>query len=560
MDQPDSSSVAGSSEYGQGEQPAELDATNHPCVHFNGGSEFDGHPRLRYIKRFHPEAYQELDHLREEVVGRYVAGAMRQGFQPTKKYLSEVFVYKDDQQRARMLARLDDYAGGYPGRLLIWVCEGDHLHVVHDCPHSNGQCRCFFGKTEDFRRNVRRPMRRIKYITEMDELDWSYVFLYFVVSKRENNPEVWIGGRLQRLPNSDEIIRWQDLQRKSREILDRETQRDGYHRGREDGYHEDCGSSVQTSVHKTGQKRSAPEGDRTVGLSQPTPSKQGKLSKYQKIKSTVESLLGEYFVLPATHLRDVLVEHAEADSLYDPGNDKCYAKACDYVQRRIIKFKLSDFRRLYEGKHPVFYANNLDPYTYYHDIQTSLKFVVGLLKWQYGDDDDRIREFLVNVRDWFNLIGWNGNNKINAIAIIGPQNCGKSYFWDMFAALAFNTGHVGSINNKNNMFAFQDIYSRRFVLGNELNFDSSAYDDMKKLCEGAAFNIRVKYEGDKIFTRAPVCLIANEIMEICNDPIFKDVRLHTMRWTQCPMLRASDKKPYPLCIFNLFDMYNVTLE
>nr|QTE03989.1 MAG: nonstructural protein 1 [Luscinia sibilans ambidensovirus] len=560
MDQPDSSSMAGSSDYGESQQPAELDNADNACVHFNGGSEFDGHPRLRYIKRFYPEAYQELDSLREEVVGRYVAGVMRESFQPTRKYISQVFVYKDSEQRTRMLTRLDDYAGGYPGRLLLYVDEGDHLHVVHDCPFSNGQCRCFFGKTEDFRRDVRRPMRRIKYLTEMDELDWTNVFLYFVVSKRENNPEVWIGGRLQRLPNSHEALRWQDLQRKSREILDREAQRDGHNRGREDGHHEDGGRPVQEGLYQTGQKRRADEGDRAGRSIQSPPAKQQRLSKYQKIKSTVESLLGEYFVLPATHLRDVLTEHPQADTLFDPVNDKCYAKACDYVQRRIIKYKLSDFRRLYEGKCPVFYANNLDPFTYYHDIETSLKFVVGLLKWQMGDDEDKIREFLVNVREWFNLIGWNGNNKINAIAIIGPQNCGKSYFWDMFAALAFNTGHIGTINNKTNQFAFQDVYSRRFVLGNELNFSDEALDDMKKLCEGAAFNIRVKYEGDKIFTRAPVCLIANQTMAICYNTIFKDVRLHTMWWKPCAMLRESNKKPYPLCIFDLFDMYNVNLE
>nr|QTE03985.1 MAG: nonstructural protein 1 [Luscinia sibilans ambidensovirus] len=557
MDQPDSSSVAGSSEYGESQQPAELDDADHSCVHFNGGSEFDGHPRLRYIKRFYPEAYQELDGIREEVVGRYVRGIMRSGFKPTRKYISEVFVYKDDQQRARMLARLDDYAGGYPGRLLLYVSEGDHLHVVHDCPYSNGQCRCFFGKTEDFRRDVRRPMRRIKYLSEMDELDWTHVFLYFVVSKRENNPEVWIGGRLQRLPNSDEIIRWQDLSRKSREILGREAERDGHHRGREDRHHEDRRRSIQESVHQAGQKRSADEGDRQPAL---PAAKQPRLSKYQKVKSTVESLLGEYFVLPAAHLRDVLVEHPLADTLYDPINDKCYAKAVDYVQRRIIKYKLSDFRRLYEGKRPVFYANSLDPFTYYHNIEDSVKFIVGLLKWQFMDDDDKIREFLVNVREWFNLEGWNGNNKINAVATIGPQNSGKSYFWDMFAALAFNTGHVGSINNKTNVFAMQDVYSRRFVLGNELNYDSSAYDDMKKLCEGAAFNIRVKYEGDKVFTRAPVCLIANQVMPICYDPIFKDVRLYTMYWRSCPLLRDSNKKPYPLAVFNLFELYNVNIE
>lgn len=76
-------------------------------------------------------------------------------------------------------------------------------------------------------------------------------------------------------------------------------------------------------------------------------------------------------------------------------------------------------------------------------------------------------------------------------------------------------------------------------------------------CKGTAFNIRVKYQGDKIFSKTPVLLISNFVLDICNDVHFKNVRLETIRWNTAKFLRDSNKKPYPLAIFNLFNMYNV---
>lgn len=544
--------MAGPSTSGQGEQLGELDTTKRSCFHLDGGCEQSGPPRLRYIKGKYGEAYKELEDIREEVVGRYVRAVMREGFKPTKKYVSDVFVYKDAQQRKRMLRRLDDSTGGYPGTILMWVDEGDHIHVIHDCPFSNGQCRCFFSKTEDFRRDVRGPMRRLRYITEMDELDWSNVFLYFVLSKWESNSQVWINGRLQREPHRDEIIQWENMCRRSREILEGEDERVRYHSGLEDGHHEDSGSVVQAGALQTRKKRSA-DGD--SGL----PSKKTKLSAFQKTVEQVQSLLGEYFVMPPVNLRNVIVNTEDTLDLYDPKNQNNYIAACKYVQSKIVKLKFSDFRRLYDGKRPVFYANNVDPFDYYHDIPTSTDIIVQLLRLQFNDDDDKVREFLTNVRDWFNLLGWEGNSKIQAICIVGAANSGKSFFFDMLACLAYNTGTIGKVNNKHNKFSFQEIVNRRFIIANELSMEDSAIDDFKKLCEGAAFNFSVKYESDGIHTKTPVCIISNRLLEICFHPDFKDVRLKTMHWKKAAFLAEFKKKAYPLAIFNVFDYYNIEI-
>lgn len=551
--------LGGIEDGGQGQQSTSMGEDLVRCEHFGGGSEFDGSTRLRYIRRLYPEAYKELEVLRELVVGRYVREITRQCISSTRKYSSEVYVYRDAEQHKRMLQRLSEYAICYPGKIILWTDEGDHLHVVHDCPHSNGQCRCFFRKHEDFRRDVRAPMRRLRWISEMDELDWTNVFLYFIVQKRESNSQVWIGGRLQRSPNRDEIVRWGDMQAKSREILAREDSRVRRDSESQERYSEDGGESISAEFQTHGKKRSCDEEVIVSRRPGGKPLHVPKKTKFQRISETVHTLLNEYFALPANHIRDILVYSKEAELLFDPCAEKGYQAACDVFTRKFINLKLKDLQEIYTNALPVFYANNIDPWVYYHDRKTSLKYVMDLLKYQYNDDEEQIKKFLINVRDWFNLLGWEGNPKMNALCVIGPPNSGKNYFWDMFCALAYNVGHIGRVNNKTNQFALQECYGRRLVVGNEISMEEGAKEDFKKLCEGTAFNIRVKYQGDKIFTKAPVLLISNFELDICYDYHFKNVRLHTIRWNTCELLKESVKKPYPTCVFDLFEIYNIPL-
>lgn len=560
MDGSTSMALAGTSKDEFTEQSPPMGENMVRCEHFNGGSEFDTTPRLRFIRKKFPEAYKKLEILRNDVVGRYVREITRESVNSTRKYSSDVYVYRDAEQHQRMLQRLSHYAISYPGKIIMWTDEGDHLHVIHDCPFSNGQCRCYFRKSEDFRRDVRTPMRRLRYIYEMDELDWTYVFLYFIMQKRESNSQVWIGGRLQRSPDRNEIVRWGDLQAESRQILDRETSRIRCHSESEERCSEDSGKSVPAEFEEIGKKRRYSEESRVLsqrsgGQSSNIPKK----SKFQRISETVHTLLNEYFALPATHIRDVLVYDKNVQTLFDPCCEKAYQASCDVFTRKFIKLKLEDLKEIYTNALPIFYANNVDPWTYYHDRTTSLKYIDQLLKYQYNDDEEEIQKLLTNIKEWFNLNGWNNNPKMNAVCVIGPPNSGKNYFWDMFCALAYNVGHIGRVNNKTNQFALQECYGRRMVVGNEISMEDGAKEDFKKLCEGTAFNIRVKYQGDKIFTKAPVLLISNFELDICYDVHFKNVRLTTIRWRKCELLKDSNKKPYPLCIFDLFNKYNIDL-
>ena len=71
-----------------------------------------------------------------------------------------------------------------------------------------------------------------------------------------------------------------------------------------------------------------------------------------------------------------------------------------------------------------------------------MKWIEDLLRFQYNDSEEEICKLLSRCVTWFNKEGVDGNLKMNTFYIIGPPNCGKNYFWDMWAAIAFNTGHI----------------------------------------------------------------------------------------------------------------------
>lgn len=238
-------------------------------------------------------------------------------------------------------------------------------------------------------------------------------------------------------------------------------------------------------------------------------------------------------------------------------------------QSSINSYSLLELKNLLDETTPIFYANNANnPFNYYHSREESFHYLLNLIKFQFNDNDDAIKDLLTNIKSWFNRKGWyiqNENNesilnqKINTIVIIGPPNAGKNYFWDCIVSIAINVGHIGRVNNKCNQFALQEVIDKRLIVGNEINMEDSAKDDFKKLCEGKALNVRVKHCPDGVYRRTPVLLLSNNNLEIVNDPTFRDVRLKCFFWKRCDMLKASSKQPYPMAIFDIFSYYNVSL-
>lgn len=527
--------------------PAESNIGIDKCEHYLGGSELNHSLRLRRINQKSPEAFQELASELQAVAGRWVDQIQRQKFGFTRKYLSQVLPVRDSQHHHRILERLRTKCVGYSGAFFLWVDEGDHFHIVHDCPYSNGQCRCSIFKDEDLRFSVRSPLRTIRRAGELDRIDWYNVFLYFLVSKWPCNSQVWIGGRLQESTHHDQVVRWRRLQEESRKILARQDEGIRHNDSREQSAVQDGGDAVPTSSGITREKRSITQG----GTSR-------KKSKFERISETVQTLLRDTYCIPADHIRDIYAHDPVSDCLYDPSAAKFVDAACTLFTQRVNHLTLRDFKELYDQCTPVFYCNGKDPFTYYHNRQYSANIIDKLLYHQCGGDEEAISMFLTNIVSWFNKDGLDGNPKCNALCVIGPPNSGKNYFFDMLSGIAFNVGHIGRVNNKTNNFALQECYGRRMIVGNEISMEDGALEDFKKLCEGTAFNIRVKFQGDKIFTKCPVLLISNYSLQITNHPHFEGIRSKTIRWNNASLLKESTLKPYPMCIFDILNKYNIS--
>lgn len=536
----------------------ELESNVEQCVHFTGGSEFDQPLRLRSTKRRSPERYKKLESELQSLAGDILATIPQGKFSPKKKYISQVLSFRNSGHRKEVLRRLVERLPGYPGDLFIWTDEGDHIHFVHDCPYSNGSCRCGIFKDELFRGTFRTNLRGARYINELDTVDWYNVFLYFVYSKWPCTSQIWTRGRLRRSPIASEIIRWKEVLRTTgKAVLAGQDQGVRHYNTEEESDSEYSGQVVRESASDTAEE--ARQGARRQTRKRRSLESIPKQSKFQRILQKVESLLDNACVIPPTHVKEIFAG-PEAIELHDPSKLKYYESSCNIWGMKFNRWTFGELAEFYKDKKPIFYANDINPFVYYHDMETSVYYVDALLKHQFGDDEDLITEFLINIQDWINKYGWEKNPKCNALAIIGPPNSGKNYFFDMLAALCCNVGHIGRVNNKTNQFALQDCVNRRLVVGNEISMEDGAREDFKKLCEGTAFNIRVKFQGDKIFTKAPVLLISNFQLDICTDPHFNNIRLKTLQWSRADLLKTSTLKPYPLCLFELYKMYNIFLQ
>ncbi|GFS56835.1 initiator protein NS1, partial [Trichonephila inaurata madagascariensis] len=503
------------------------------------------HLRLRAIKTLNPELYNSIKEELLDIFREPLGLLLGTPFSPTRRYVSDVLILGDRKERRSILQWIKGNGIDYPGNLYGYVEEETHVHVIHDCAYSNRSCRCRWRNHPGVRAAIKKPIRRPKYIRQFD---WLYVILYFYLSKRGGEKEIWINGRIRRLPGQLEDLRWKALCQRAQDVLEGQGEGVFNHAESEESLHEGNKQAVHQCVRGS--------------------SKKG--GRFEELCSLTQLLLSKYLCIPLTDVRKIILP-SNADhnlKLHDPVNERHYLAACKLFSQTINSYTLLELKELLDKTQPVFYSNSAtNPFKYYHDRKTSFTFLLDLLKFQCNDDEDKFRDLLYNIKNWFNKKGWYQidnneyklNNKINTIAVIGPPNAGKNYFWDCFAAIALNVGHIGRVNNKTNQFALQEVIDKRLIVGNEINMEEGAKDDFKKLCEGKALNVRVKHCPDGIYYRTPVLLLSNNNLDICNDPTFKDVRLKVFYWRKCELLKKSDKQPYPMAVFDLYSYFNVSL-
>ena len=109
-----------------------------------------------------------------------------------------------------------------------------------------------------------------------------------------------------------------------------------------------------------------------------------------------------------------------------------------------------------------------DPNSMYLTRTQSKQALLDFLDHQYNGDREAIIQFLYKVF----VICEKKLPKRNCLAVIGPPQCGKSWFFDCLTSYFLNVGYITSVN-RNNIFGLQEAHHRRIIHLNEFNCEVS---------------------------------------------------------------------------------------
>lgn len=281
-------------------------------------------------------------------------------------------------------------------------------------------------------------------------------------------------------------------------------------------------------------------------------------SKWERIQSKVEALLEKTAISPLEGIKSDQMFLNDGD-LTNPRNRLEVDEAIKIWSHKINNWSLGKFKEMYDRANLKDFKFSVSK-TYY-SLDESTIILDSLLKYQYGDDANRIKQFLQNL---VNILdkqpdGYPDiNPKCNAITVVSPPSAGKNFFFDTIFALLLNFGQLGTAN-KHNVFSFQDMANRRVVLWNEPNYSSDQTDYIKNVFEGGDVKARVKNQADTHIKRTPVIILTNNVVPFMVDIAFQD-RLVQEKWKTAPFLKDYKLKPYPLAFFKILEMYNIYFE
>lgn len=508
------------------------DVASNQSIH-SGTSSGRGTPEYRGIRTvgkidptYHQSMVQELSEMADNLVRRFE----QQSWDPVSRFFSDVFVYRSDGERLG-LERLLSNAGSNYRRHLFWFVTDvneHHIHCIHDCKFSNRSCRCAWRAEiiAKFPGSIKQAIGKRRFINQFTTDDWIDVFIYYCLRKWGKPQKIWIDGKSQGLPSASESLRWEEMQRKSSEIL------------------AGVNGRVPDNLFEEGQGNSenGPNVTRSGWINV-----RPKTTLFDTIIETVQALLEKFPTWPIRAIKKH-EEFRQNRVLINPQNAKAVEEAFTDFGLRLCNYTLRDFYDFYhkEGCEPIF-----SPSCVYYTLEESVEVVNDLLKFQFNDDEAAIASFLNDLVTVFER----KIEKFNTICFLSPPNSGKNFFLDMLIALSLNTGQY-TIANKLNNFAFQEGPDKRLIFWDEPNYCSSYTELLKLLLGGMAANVNVKNKMQGDVQRTPHFIMSNNPVDFMHDIAFK-TRIKVFRWKECSWLKDYDKKPYPLALFSLLIKYNI---
>lgn len=269
--------------------------------------------------------------------------------------------------------------------------------------------------------------------------------------------------------------------------------------------------------------------------------------KYANIKQKTKALLLKYYCSPLSAIRDV-EEFRNDDILTDPKSKDYIQASFDDFGKDINNYSIRDLYNNFKlyTKPPIFMASMA-----YGSLSESFEVIDNLLKFQFNDDEESICIFLKSLIDVLDK----KLPKTNTLCVQSPPSAGKNFFFDMIFAICLNYGQLGQAN-RNNVFAFQEAPNKRILIWNEPNYEATLTDTIKMMLGGDPYTVRVKHSFDQHVRRTPVIILTNTTVPFMVDTAFAD-RIVKFKWKKAPQLKDIDFKPYPMCLFDILNKYNI---
>ena len=252
--------------------------------------------------------------------------------------------------------------------------------------------------------------------------------------------------------------------------------------------------------------------------------------------------------------------------LRDPDIKKKYLRKLTYSKDKTLEyvdnyFKLmiedmewytfDDYRRILYNSNPSFGKPRNRMLSRHETFEALQKWLPA----QFGDLwKDEFMTF-VNIFD-------RNNGKQNTLAFQGPVSCGKTWFFEMFAALGISVGRLLG-HERGMIFGFSDLVNKRIAIADEYYFplgSSEHIEKMKMLTAGSGALVNVKHKSLQQVGYPPMFMAANEDLfkNIPNQRhFFVPERVYYKYLHSCPDLKIWLKgKQFgnPLALFDIFDL------
>ena len=424
-------------------------------------------------------------------------------------------------------------------RGLLQVCREDsHVHVVHDCNFSNGTCRCdWFKKAKTFGLHLRRDRSgtRRDSCRSRDISDIYRLILYYSTKGRSTVYQR-IAGETTRIPSEGYNLPETRPEGMYQSIREMEIQISG------DGTELRCDDTI-TFHDEPDERRSTQEPKR----------KRRKICFQEKVQLQVVQVLTENPICPPEAIVKTSVWRNNPDLRFKDMTCREIKIAISSFKDDLVTWSMEHYQKMYQDSKcvPIFSAGYGNFDDYYYNIENSIEILKQLVKFQCGNDDDAILDFVTTL---FNVLE-RKQPKLNTIVVHSPSSAGKNFFFDAIKSYYINCGHLCNANKYNN-FPFQDAEGRRLVFWNEPNYSPEFLEPIKEILGGDSTSVNVKYQHDTPVYRTPVIVTTNNVVSFMTHPAFTD-RIKVYRWMTAPFLADFSKKPNPLAVYEFFRFYDL---